>query len=63
MHDPVTVDPAAVPDLASEPLPGVLLEWRWRDREAGRWMALVRLRTPQHLQFERWVAGEHLRRV
>ncbi len=63
MHHPVTVAPAAVADLSTEPLPGTLLEWRWGDREAGRWTALVRVRTPQHLAYERWIAGEHLRRV
>lgn len=63
MHDPVTVDPAAVPDLGAEPLPGVLLDWRWVDRQRGQWQALVLVLTPQHLRFERWVAGEHLRRA
>lgn len=63
MHDPVTVAAAAVDDLTSEPLPGVLLDWRWTDREAGRWAALVRVRTPQNLAYERWIDGRHLRRV
>lgn len=51
MNDPVLVDPAAVPDLTngSEPLSGVLLEWRWNDQEGGRWLALVRVRTPAAL--------------
>lgn len=63
MHDPVTVDPAAVADLSTEPLPGTLLDWRWTDRERGRWTALVRVRTPQNLAYERWIAGEYLRRT
>lgn len=65
MHDPVTVDPAAVPDLTSgaESLPGTLLDWRWVDRQRGQWRALVLVLTPQHLRFERWVAGEYVRRV
>ncbi len=63
MHDPVTVDPAAVADLSTEPLPGTLLDWRWSDRQRGQWTALVRVRTPQHLAYERWIDGEHLRRV
>jgi len=63
VHDPVIVDPAAVPDLGTESLPATMLAWRWRDREAGRWLGLVRIRTSQNLAYERWVAGEHLRRV
>jgi len=63
VHDPVVVDPAAVPDLGTEPLPGVLLDWRWSDRQRGQWRALVLVLTPQHLRFERWIAGEHLRRL
>ena len=65
MHDPVTVDPAAVPDLTSgaESLPGALLDWRWVDRQRGRWVALVRVRTATLLQHERWIEGRHLRRV
>ncbi len=63
MHDPVTVAPAAVADLSTEPLPGTLLEWRWTDRERGRWAGLVRVRTPTALQYERWIGGEHLRRA
>lgn len=65
VHDPVTVDPAAVQDLtvSGEPLPGLLLDWRWLDRERGRWLGLVRVRTATLLQFERWVGGEHVRRV
>ncbi len=63
VHDPVTVDPAAVADLSAEPLSGLLVAWRWSDREKGRWAALVRVRTPQNLAYERWVAGEHVRRA
>jgi len=65
VHDPVTVAAAAVPDLtvSGEPLPGMLLDWRWLDRERGRWVALVRVRTATLLQHERWIEGRHLRRV
>ncbi|HRY10047.1 MAG TPA: hypothetical protein P5544_08740 [Candidatus Nanopelagicales bacterium] len=38
MHDPVSIDPAAVGDLTTgtEPLRGTLLDWRWTDhRIAG----------------------------
>ncbi len=65
MHDPVTVAADAVSDLSvgGEPLPGLLGAWRGSAREAGRWMALVRVRTPQNLAYERWVDGEHVRRV
>ncbi len=65
MYDPVTVAAAAVDDLTvgGEALPGLLLDWRWLDRERGRWVALVRVRTATLLQFERWVGGEHVRRA
>lgn len=59
MHDPVTV--VADADLSTEPLPGTLLEWGWTDRKRGLWSALVRVRTPQHLRFERWIDGRDLR--
>lgn len=64
MHDPVTVDPTACPDLTtgSEPLSGTLLDWRWTDQGRGQWSALVRVRTAKALQYERWVDGQHLRR-
>ena len=65
MYDPLTVAAVAVADLTTgvEPLPAALLSWRWSDQEHGRWLALLRVRTPSLLQYERWVDGEYVRRV